>query len=128
MLAELEDGWATLLDEEPDVDRIARRGEKLFAIGGILLGAEDPKLEPAGRLYAWEIAKRLQIAGIPYPAEESDALTGYRFQRRLRPLTALARLAARDVARAPSVEPEATPGRAAALLSHRLFGIVTKAR
>ena len=37
---------------------------------------------------------------------------------------ALARLAARDVKQAPAIEPEATPGRAAALLSHRLFGTV----
>jgi len=128
MLAELEDGWAALLDEDIDVERIARRGQKLFAIGGTLLGVEDPKLEPAGRLYAREIAKRLRIAGIAYPAEELNALAGHRFHRRLRPLTALARLAARDVKRAPSIEPEATPGRAAALLAHRLFGIVTKAR
>ena len=44
-------------------------------------------------------------------------LAGHRFPRRLRPLTALARLAARDVKQAPAIEPEATPGRAARLLS-----------
>jgi phytoene synthase len=55
---------------------------------------------------------------------ELHQLAGHRFPRRLRPLTALARLAARDVKQAPALEAEATPGRAVALLSHRLFGIV----
>jgi phytoene synthase len=128
MLAELEDGWAALLDEAPDGERIARRGEKLFAIGGTLLGEEDPKLMQAGRLYALELAKRMQLAALPYPAEEMRLVTGHRFQRRLRPLTAFARLAARDVNQSPWVEPEATPGRAAALIAHRLSGLVTKAR
>ena len=47
-----------------------------------------------------------------------------RFPRRLRPLTALARLAVRDLARGEPFEPEATPGRALALLSHRLTGAI----
>jgi phytoene synthase len=125
MLAELEDGWATLLDEEPDIERIGERGARLFAIGAKLLGASDEKLDPAGRLYACELVKRKQLAPMHYPHEEMHMLAGHRFPRRLRPLTALARLAARDVKQAPAIEPEATPGRAAALLSHRLFGTVT---
>ena len=51
-------------------------------------------------------------------------LARHRFPRPLRPITALARLAARDAKQGPAIEPEATPGRAAALLSHRLFGTV----
>lgn len=125
MLAELEDGWATLLDEEPDVERIGDRGVRLFAIGAKLLAASDSRLDQAGRLYACELAKRKQLAAVPFPTEETHMLAGHRFPRRLRPLTALARLAARDVKQAPAIEPEATPGRAAALLSHRLFGTVT---
>ncbi|HEY0629488.1 MAG TPA: squalene/phytoene synthase family protein [Sphingomicrobium sp.] len=124
MLAELEDGWATLLDEQPDVGRIGKRGAKLFAIAAILLGAEDGRLDAAGRLYAYELVKRRQLAPVHYPTDELHSLAGHRFRRRLRPLTALARLAARDVKQAPAIEPEATPGRAAALLSHRLFGTV----
>ena len=124
MLAGLEDGWATLLDEEPDIQRIGARGAKLFKLGATLLGASDPKLDPAGRLYSVELVKRKQLAAVSYPTAEIHMLAGHRFQRRVRPLTALARLAARDVKHAPRVEPEATPGRAAALLSHRLFGIV----
>lgn len=124
MLAGLEDGWASLLDEQPDVERIGEHGRKLFAIGARLLGADDEKLDAAGRLYANELIRRRQLMQIHYPTEELHSLAGHRFPRRLRPLTAFARLAARDVKQAPAIEPEATPGRAAALLSHRLFGMV----
>ena len=124
MLASLEDGWAALLEEEPDAERIARRGERLFAIGGLLLGAEDVRLDLAGRLYVVEQVRRKQLAYLPNPSVDIRMLAGHRFTRRLRPLTALARLAARDARQAPVLEPEATPGRAIALLSHRLFGIV----
>jgi len=124
MLAELEDGWAALLDEEPDIERIGERGAKLFAIGAKLLGSNDDRLDPAGRLYGYESVKRKQLAPTAYPTEEMHMLARHRFPRRLRSLTALARLAARDVKQAPLVEAEATPGRAAALLSHRLFGTV----
>ena len=124
-LAELEDGWAAMLEEVPDIGRIGERGAKLFAIGAKLLGSDDEMLKPAGRLYACELAKRRQLASVPCPTGEMLMLAGHRFPRRLRPLIALARLAARDVKQAPAIEPEATPGRAAALLSHRLFGTVT---
>jgi phytoene synthase len=123
-LAQLEDGWATLLDEEPDIERIGARGAKLFAICARLLGADDERLEPAGRLFAQEQVARKQLAQVHLPVEELHMLAGHRFQRRLRPLTVLARLAARDVKRGTDIEHEATPGRAAALLSHRLFGTV----
>ena len=122
-LAGLEDGWATLLDEEPDIERIGTRGARLFAIAAQLLGVRDPLLDSAGRLYALGEAIRHGWA-THLPMEEMHMLSRHRFPRRLRPLTALARLAARDVKQAPVVEPEATPGRAAALLSHRLFGTV----
>src|SRR5688572_12389374 len=49
MLAELEDGWAALLDEEAGVERVGGRGAKLFALSARLLGLADPKLDPAGR-------------------------------------------------------------------------------
>lgn len=124
-LAHLEDGWATLLEESPDFERIADRGAKLFAISARLLGETDTLIEPAGRLYAHEVVRRKQLAALPYPTEEMQLLAGHRFPRGLRPLTALARLAARDIKKAPRIEPEATPGRAATLISHRLFGTVT---
>ena len=123
-LAELEDGWATLFDEDPDVERVAVRGEKLFAMAAKLLGASDKLLGAAGRLYGHETAFRTAPIGPHWPMEEMHQLYRHCFPRRLRPLTGLARLAARDVKQAPAIEPEATPGRAAALLSHRLLGTV----
>lgn len=123
-LARLEDGWATLLDEEPDGERVRARGEALFAIGAKLLGGDDPGLAPAGRLYAYQQVVRKGLMPADPSAWETNALTRKRFHRRLRPLTALARLAARDLKQSPAIEVEATPGRAAALLSHRLFGTV----
>ena len=123
-LAGLEDGWATLLDEEPDIERIGTRGSRLFAMAGRLLDDHDPLLDAAGRLFAYAEAARMGWAVQFWPMEEMHMLARHHFPRRLRPLTALTRLAARDVKQAPEVEPEATPGRAAALLSHRLFGTV----
>ena len=117
-LAKLEDGWATLLEAEPDVERIGIRGATLFASAAKLLGASDPRVEAAGRLYALSGAGRRRNAPMP---EILPELIGHRFPRPLRPLTALAALAARD-ARRPNIEPEATPGRAWTLLRHRLTG------
>ena len=123
-LAGLEDGWSALFDENPDTDRVGTRGARLFDIAAKLLGGSDPKLDAAGRLYAFgEGVRKGWIRGFK-PAEELRILAHHRFPRRLRPLTALARLAARDVKHAHALESQATPGRAAALLSHRLFGTV----
>jgi 15-cis-phytoene synthase len=124
-LAELEDGWAALLDEQPGPDRAGNGGVRLFVIATRLLGTNDELIASAGRLFAVERIRRLRLASMTPPADEIRALAGHRFARQLRPLTGLARLAARDAAQAPNVEPEATPGRALALLFHRLSGIVT---
>jgi phytoene synthase len=123
-VARLEDGWATLLDDEPDPERVAGRGEALFSMGAKLLGGTEPLIDVAGRLYAGETVRRLGIPDLTLATRELHQLAGHRFPRRLRPLAALARLAARDVKQAPGREAEATPGRAVALLSLRLFGIV----
>ena len=123
-IARIEDGWAALLDENLDFERIGQRGVHLFAIGAKLLGASDDRLEAAGCLFACQDAAGRGLAPFYDPADEMRLLAGHRFPRRLRPLTGLARLAARDVKQAPAIEPEATPGRAVALLSHRLFGTV----
>ena len=123
-LARLEDGWATLLDEEPDPQRVAARGESLFAAGAKLLGATDGLLGDAGRLHAGEAAVRAGLLLRFEPGGELARLQGHRFARTLRPLTGLARLAARDARLRPRQEVEATPGRALALLSHRLSGRV----
>ena len=57
-LAAIEEGYATLCDEQPEIDRLGRGGEALFAIGATLLGARDPHLAAAGRLYAFANAAR----------------------------------------------------------------------
>ena len=125
MLARLEDGWATLLDEEPDQERVAERGTRLFAMAAQLLGGPDMLIDTAGRLYAYETATRRGLGDMRWSSEEMHRLAGHRFPRRLRPLTALAKLAARDARQGRVIEPEATPGRAAALLWHRLFGTIS---
>ena len=124
MLARLEDGWATLLDEEPDIERVAERGAILFGMAAKLLDATHPKLDAAGRLFACQQVARTGLIRVPYPTEELHMLAPVRFPRTLRRLTAMAQLAARDVKMVPVVEPEAVPGRAFALIRHRLSGIV----
>ena len=122
-LAGLEDGYASLLDEQSDSDRLGAGGTALFAIGATLLGGNDPLLPLAGRLHAAARAARRGFAQIPEDTA-LGGLAGHHFPRALRPLTAFGRLAARDVRHAPSLEAEATPARALALLSHRLFGTI----
>ena len=122
MLAALEEGWAALLEEQPDGERVRGRGATLFAIGAKLLDAQHESLDAAGRLFAGvEAARR----GHRDFAKVETCLGGQQFERRLRPLTAFAALAARDLRLGgPPFEPEATPGRAASLIRHRLFGRV----
>ena len=119
-LAGLEDGYATLFDEEPDSDRIGAGGAALFAIGAILLGADDHKLVDAGKLHAFARAARRGLAA--FPEDHLVKFAGHSFAIAMRPLTAFARLASRDVSQVPILEPEATPARAFALLAHRLTG------
>ena len=116
-LARLEDGWAALLEADLVLERVAKRGAMLFAMASQLLGAGDPLVETAGRLYGLQTGIRTSTAD-----QELRQLAGHRFERRLRPLTALAALAARDARRAPDIEPQGTPGRALTLLRHRLTG------
>jgi phytoene synthase len=119
-LAELEAGWATLLDPEVDPAMVAERGTVLFGIGGRLLGSHDPKLGKAGALHALASVARRGVPELLTPAREALArIRGHRFERRARPLTMLARAAARDLDRQ---EPEGGRGRLAAMLAHRWSG------
>ncbi|MEO7635642.1 MAG: hypothetical protein ABIS38_08365 [Sphingomicrobium sp.] len=112
-------GWATLLDESPDCELVEQRGIALFGIGARLLGADDPELDDAGRLFAViDVARR---RGDDHLRASARGLAAHRFAREVRPLTALAALAARDRRRGTG-EPEGTPGRALTLLRHRLSG------
>lgn len=116
-LAALEPGWATLLDETPDLALVAARGQALFAIGARLLGASSPQLGLAGALFALGDVRRRGLAEPEAPALPR----GLRLPAALRPLTGLAALARRDLRRG-AIEPEATPARAWTLLRHRLTG------
>lgn len=124
MLAGLEDGWLTFFEEEHDIERVGDRGANLFAMAARLLGGSGERLDPAGRLFAYEQATRRGLMEPYYPMDEMHILARHRFPAPLRPLTALACLAARDVRQSPRFEPEATPGRALALIVHGLTGRV----
>jgi phytoene synthase len=113
-LAGLGGGWGELLTENPDPERALQRGETLFALAARLLGTHSAALPSAGRLFAAGDFQRRSLK------VRAFAVTKFpRFSRQLRPLTALAALAKRDLSRS---EPEATPGRAWTLLRHRLTG------
>jgi 15-cis-phytoene synthase len=126
-LSNLEDGWATLLEEEIDPTRIAGRGALLFSLGARLLGGGDERLADAGALYALVSVGR---RGVPRLIQEAKAaahnLAGHRFPRLLRPLTGLARLAMRDLRSGEPFEPEGSPPRLAAMMRHRWSGVVTR--
>lgn len=114
-LAGIPEGWSALLDEVPDPDIVVGRGTGLFAAGACLLRATAPRLLEAGSLFAFADAKRRGLGTFDH------STWSMHFARPIRPLTAFAALAARDL-RQDYIEPEATPGRALALLRHRFTG------
>lgn len=116
-LAELEPGWAALLQERPDQELALDCGAKLFGFAARLLGDDPPTtlLAVAGRVFAAGKLSRIGLA----PNEALAIPLLARAPSSFRPLTALAALAARDLDRR---EPEATPARAWTLLRHRLTG------
>ncbi len=120
-LAELTEGWAALLAERLDTKLVAEGGARLFAIAAMLLGTTDPVIERAGRLYGYAHAARRGFIDIRPATDELRQLSRHRFPKRLRPLTGLAALAARDAMRS-QLEPEATPGRSWVLIRHRMTG------
>ncbi|GAA4014805.1 hypothetical protein GCM10022280_11680 [Sphingomonas swuensis] len=110
-LSRLAEGWSGLLDEEPDP---APRGQALFTLLARLLGEQEA---PGGEAFARaDLARRTGEAGWLKPVRLERAAP------RLRPVTALDALGARDQRRGWPPEPEATPGRSWALLKHRLTG------
>jgi phytoene synthase len=119
-LAGLEAGWAALLQPEVDAAAVGERGALLFAIGRELLGGSDERLADAGALYALASVGRRGVPELFEPAGAQLArLSAHRFPRRLRPLTMLARAAARDLSRQ---EAEGSRARVAAMLAHRWSG------
>jgi len=118
-LARIAEGWAALFDEVRDPGAIGARGEALFAVGATLLGSNGPQVARAGRYFAISDVARRGLAPV-FDVE----IARLRFKPALRPLTALARLAVRDLGQGEPFEPEATPGRALTLLAHRWMGTI----
>lgn len=121
-LAVAAENYAALFDETPDIATIEQAGAAMFHCCARLLGADDPMLATAGGLHA--LGRVWRLALLAECPERRDDLQTHRFAKALRPLTGLARLAARDLRRGPAVEPEATPARAAALVAHHLTGAI----
>jgi phytoene synthase len=131
-IASLEGGWLRLFDDFPwDIstsEAIWFRGRLLFGLGGRILGAKSDQVEGAGGV--WALADAARHCSDPASRETlcrqartfARGLSGARFPSAVRPLTGLAALAIRDLSHGGPFEPEATRGRAAALLVHRLTG------
>jgi phytoene synthase len=131
-LAALEGGWLRLFDPFPwtteTSEAIWFRGNLLFALGARVLGAGDDRIASAGGLWALVDAAR-HVSDAPSRAmlvEQARTFArgvgAVRFPAALRPLSMLATLAIRDARRGEPFEREGIPGRAAALLRHRLIG------
>lgn len=119
-LAELEPGWATLLDPDIDPELVAGRGKRLFAIAARLIGTSDPRLDDAGAFYALASVGRRGIPDLLGSASEIlRSLRGHRFARKARPLTLLARSEAEALrsGQAGNANPPAL-----AMLAHRWSG------
>ena len=132
-LARLEVGWSALLEPFPDDDltmeQVAERGTVFFQMASTLIANANKQIDQAGALWGLTNAARQSVdwptrTHLFLHAEEALArLCSHRFDRRVRPLTALAGLAARDAKKGEfNIEPEATPGRALVLLRHRITG------
>jgi len=99
---------------------LAERGAALFRIGGKLLASANAKLADAGRLYSLASVGRRGVPELFEPARQYLVrLREHRFERSVRPLTMLARAAARDLS---TDEPEGSRARALAMLAHRWSG------
>ena len=115
-MARLEEGWLALFQPVLEPRVILARGALLFELAARLLGfSTDLAVRGAGELYA---AGQLQRRKLTSPDRfVNTSMRGV--PRKLRPLTGMAAIARRDL---QHDEPEGTPGRAFALLQHRLTG------
>jgi len=131
-VAALEGGWRRLFEPFPWGVQVAEaiwfRGHTLFGLGARLLGEPSSPIEAAGGQWALidaarhcsDSASRAFLVG--QGRTFAQGLSGSRFDAALRPLSMLGALAARDAARGEPLPPEGTPGRAAAMVAHRLSG------
>ena len=124
-VANLELGWAALLDEPIDFSTVWLRGVALFQLGAKLLGASDPHLDAAGILVGLASAARI---GREPPGDLvvtiSTSVRGEVMPRGLRCISGLARLAVRDLRRGAPYEPEGSRTRVFQFLVHLWTGRV----
>jgi phytoene synthase len=127
-LAEMEEGWAALLEEGPlepaTLQSYAgKRGGLLFHLSAALLGG-DAEVAPAGT--RWALVDLARHSAKPEEAAAAmRAAAGIAaepaWSKRLRPLAMLSLLARRDLARGgPPCERQGSPGRMLRLLRYRL--------
>ena len=129
-LATIEDGWAALIDGEPDQDAIARhgreRGRNLFGAAAALLGSRDTRLPDAGEIWALtDLGYRHSQDKVRQAAREraralaADVPLGP-WAAPARPLAALFVLARRDAL--ASTRAQGSPGRLLRMLALRVSG------
>ena len=134
--AALEGGWLKLFTPFPwdvsVVEILWFRGRLLFGLGAKLLSRTDDRIEAAGGL--WAIMDAARHCSDP-PSRKilmtegrtlARGLGGTKVEPALRPLSILAALAIRDLAKGEPFEPEGSPGRIATMLGHRLSGKLPK--
>ena len=129
-LAAIEDGWAALIDGDPDADAIARhgreRGRNLFKAAASLLGSSDPRLVAAGEVWALtDLGYRHSGAAVRQAARAraaalATALPNGRWDAAARPLAALFVLARRDAT--ATIRVQGSPGRLLRALALRITG------
>jgi 15-cis-phytoene synthase len=129
-LADIEDGWAALLDGEPDAAAIARhgreRGGKLFRAAADLLSSANEAVVAAGTGWALsDLAHRHSDPVVKAEARRQAlaalATAPRHWPKPLRPLGALGVLARRDAFHA-GPRAQGSPGRVARMLAMRLTG------
>lgn len=129
-MAAMEEAWSLLLDPEPLGEAAletyaAERGGRLFRLSARLLGAQDPAIEGAGRVWALaDLARHSNEADADAALEALRAAAPVpRLPAALRPLGMLAALARRDAEPGrPRWEPQGSPGRMWRMLRHRITG------
>ncbi len=135
MLAGLTERWEPLLDDFPweceTIGAVAGRGALMFGYAATVLGAEQPQTAIiAGSLWSLvDVARHCtdedsRLTLIDAARDQLEEFRADSVDAAIRPLTMLGLLARRDLERWPDIEPEATPGRAWAMIRHRLTGKV----
>ena len=129
-LAAIEDGWAALIDGEPDEAAIVRhgreRGANLFRAAAALLGTDDPRLPLAGEVWALtDLGYRHSNAEVRKEAlararQLAADMPTRRWAATARPLAALFVLARRDAT--ATARAQARPDRMLRMLALRLTG------